>query len=181
MLLHHLVRVHAGIQPHHQGTRGVSNQDVGAADISGAQQRVQIGYLVSCVLRGWGTGSLRLGKNGGPVRVEVGIDLANRARAVVGTDALKSGHAREDHGPRASGMQIVTAPHVGPPISARFQDHRGGALAAALQIQFPPANIDRTREVARCHRRSSRQGDPLRGGGLRRRAGEDAHEGEDER
>jgi hypothetical protein len=115
------------------------------------------------------------------MRVEVGIDLANRARAVVGTDTRKSSHAGEDHGPCTSGMQIVTAPHVGPPIGARFQDHRGGTLAAALQIQFAPANIDRTREVADRHRRSSRQRGPLRGGGLRRRAGEDAHEGEDER
>jgi len=79
-------------------------------------------------------------------------------------------------------MQIVTAPDVGPAEGARFQDHRGATLAAALQIQFPPANIDQTREVARYHLRSSRRGGRLRGGGLRRRAdGEGAHEGEAER
>src|SRR6516165_12450328 len=84
------------------------------------------------------------------MRVEVGIDLADRAGAVVGADAREGGHARQDHGPRAGLMQAVTAPHVGPSIGARFQDHCGAALAAALQIQFPPANIDKSREVARC-------------------------------
>jgi hypothetical protein len=116
------------------------------------------------------------------MRVKVRIDIAHRARAVVGTDARKGGHARQDHGPRAGGMQIVTAPDVGSPEGARFQDYCGAALAEALQIQFPPANIDQTREVARCRRRSSRHGGRLRGGRLRRWAGrEEAHEREGER
>jgi hypothetical protein len=42
----------------------------------------------------------------GTVRVEVGIDFGHRAGAVVGADAGKGGHARQDHGPRAGGMQM---------------------------------------------------------------------------
>jgi hypothetical protein len=44
------------------------------------------------------------GEEQGTMRVEVGIDLANRARAVVGADARKGGHARQDHDPRAGGI-----------------------------------------------------------------------------
>jgi hypothetical protein len=158
----------------------VSNQDVGATDIGGAQQRVQVGDLVPCRAR-LGNRVTAPRVEQGTVRVEVGIDLANRARSVVGADMRKGGHARQDHGPGAGGMKIVTAPYVCPPVGARFQDHRGAPPAAALEIQFPPANIDQTREVARRHRRSS-QGGPLRSGGLRRRSGrENAHEDGDER
>jgi hypothetical protein len=63
--------------------------------------------------------------------------------------------------PLAFGLLQIPGPDVGPAAGTRFQDHRRTALAAALQIQVPPADVDEAGEVA-----ARRRGRRRRGSGL---------------
>ena len=157
---HHLVRVLAGVQSRYQTARRVGNQDIGSRDRRRVHERVQV---VNHVLRRARLGHrvTATGVEERTVRVEGGVDVAHRPWPVVGADAGERGHAREDHGPLAFGLLQIPGPDVGPAAGTRFQDHRRTALAAALQIQVPPADVDEAGEVA-----ARRGGRRRRGGGL---------------